>query len=329
MPKTDPIEITKQHWSPDAKPLVSVCNWVYNHKDYIKQSIDSILMQKTTFQVEIIIQDDASNDGTREIIEEYAIRYPHLFNNILFEENQYSQDKDITIGLFNKASGKYIALAHGDDYWTDPYKLQKQVDFLEENQEYVLCGGKVNILDSRNQNNKLQYDQQYFVYDKCQEIEKSHCIHGFLLPFHTSTYVFRQSALNFNQLKRIQKNCISGDIIILNLLNSNGKIYYINNIFGVQHHNANGTTTHENHKGLNFLWNRVYMWRKIAKIAYSKSEFLKKSALRLSLNFEIILIGKIGNQSLSKRISFVRNTHYGQLRLFFLVLKLHIEKLIS
>jgi glycosyltransferase involved in cell wall biosynthesis len=138
MPKTDPIEITKQHWSLDAKPLVSVCNWVYNHKDFIEQSIDSILMQKTTFPVEIIIQDDASNDGTREIIEEYAFRYPHLFKNILFKENQYSQGKDITIGLFKKASGKYIALAHGDDYWTDPYKLQKQVDFLEANKGYGL-----------------------------------------------------------------------------------------------------------------------------------------------------------------------------------------------
>ena len=131
-----PVRITNQTWPDSTTPVVSVFNWVYNHKDFIRESIESILMQETTFPVEIIIQDDASNDGTREIIEEYQEKYPHLFNNILFSENQYSEGKSIMNGLFEKPRGKYIALTHGDDYWTDPLKLQKQVEFLEANEGF-------------------------------------------------------------------------------------------------------------------------------------------------------------------------------------------------
>jgi glycosyltransferase involved in cell wall biosynthesis len=142
-----PIRITDQTWSNSTIPVVSVFNWVYNHKDFIRQSIKSILMQETTFPVEIIIQDDASNDGTREIIEEYQNKYPHLFNNILFSDNQYSQGKSIMNGLFEKPRGKYIALAHGDDYWTDPLKLQKQVDIIENSVEVGLVYSNFSYLE--------------------------------------------------------------------------------------------------------------------------------------------------------------------------------------
>lgn len=135
----EPTEITKQFWNANDSPIVSVFSWVYNQKDFIKESIESILMQRTTFPVEIIIHDDASNDGSAEIIKEYEAKYPHLFKNILHQENQWSQGKSVMTPLFNKPRGKYIALTHGDDYWVDPNQLQKQVDFLENNEEYVLC----------------------------------------------------------------------------------------------------------------------------------------------------------------------------------------------
>ncbi len=134
-----PIDITEQNWPYDILPVVSVFNWVYNHKEFIRESIESILMQKTTFPVEIIIHDDASSDGTKEIILEYQNKHPHLFRNILHEKNQWSQGNSVMTPLFVKPKGKYIALTHGDDYWTDPLKLQKQVDFLEKNQQNILC----------------------------------------------------------------------------------------------------------------------------------------------------------------------------------------------
>lgn len=119
-------------------PLVSVFNWTYNQKDYIRDSIESILSQRTNFRVEIIIHDDASYDGTREIILEYQKKYPELFNNILQDENQWSNGNGVMSHLFDKPRGKYIALAHGDDCWTDSLKLYKQVKYLEENKDCSL-----------------------------------------------------------------------------------------------------------------------------------------------------------------------------------------------
>lgn len=141
-----PIQITEQNWPSGTAPVLSVFNWVYNHKDFIRESIESILIQKTNFPVEIIIHDDASNDGTREIILEYQEKHPQLFRNVLHDENQWSQGKSVMTPLFEMPKGKYIALTHGDDYWTDPYKLQKQVGFLEGNADYSICFHNVQIL---------------------------------------------------------------------------------------------------------------------------------------------------------------------------------------
>jgi glycosyltransferase involved in cell wall biosynthesis len=214
-----PIEITKHHWPNNTKPLVTVCNWVYNHKDFIRQSIDSILMQKTTFPVEIIIQDDASNDGTREIIEQYALEYPDLFNNILFEKNQYSQGKDITNGLLSKASGRYIALTHGDDYWTDPYKLQKQVDFLEANSkcQMVCSAGMVKYEDSADKQNiqKMELFNSREIYDSDKFFLK-HILTGNL--FLTCSSMYR--TVRFKEIHRIlestlvKHNIRSGDFLM-------------------------------------------------------------------------------------------------------------------
>jgi len=124
----------------DGTPLVSIICLAYNHEKYIRQCLDGFVMQKTGFRYEIIIHDDASKDGTTAIIREYAKKYPGLFVTIFQEENQYS--KGIPIGktyMYPLAKGKYIAECEGDDYWTDPYKLQKQVDFMESHPEYVLC----------------------------------------------------------------------------------------------------------------------------------------------------------------------------------------------
>lgn len=120
--------------------VVSVQCYTYNHANYIRQCLDSLLMQKTNFNYEIIVHDDASNDGTEDIVREYASQYPNIIIPIYEEENQY-QKHDYTIGkkMELASRGKYVAICEGDDYWTDANKLQKQVDFLENNPNYVLC----------------------------------------------------------------------------------------------------------------------------------------------------------------------------------------------
>ena len=99
-------------------------------------------MQKTTFPFEYLIHDDASTDDTADIIREYEIRYPDIIKPIYQTENQYSKKIYIVENIqLPIAQGKYIAICEGDDYWTDPLKLQKQVDFLDTHPDYTLCGG--------------------------------------------------------------------------------------------------------------------------------------------------------------------------------------------
>lgn len=119
--------------------MVSICCLVYNHENYIKEALDSLLMQKTNFSFEVLINDDASTDRTPEILKQYESKYPHIIKPIYQTENQYSQG--VSVGRFNRerAKGKYIAYCEGDDFWTDSNKLQKQVDYMEKHPECSLC----------------------------------------------------------------------------------------------------------------------------------------------------------------------------------------------
>ena len=121
--------------------LVTIKCITYNQAKYIRQALDGFLMQQTNFIYEIIIHDDASTDGTTEIIKEYEKKYPQYIKPIYQTENQYSKKgfQHITRLILKEAKGKYLAQCEGDDYWTDPYKLQKQVDFLENHPDYSMC----------------------------------------------------------------------------------------------------------------------------------------------------------------------------------------------
>ena len=120
--------------------LVSICCLTYNHAAYIRECLDGFLMQRTDFPVEIIVHDDASTDGTQDILREYQARYPDRFHLILQTENQYSKGVNVAIQyIFPRVRGKYIAFCEGDDYWTAPDKLQRQVDFLEAHPDHSMC----------------------------------------------------------------------------------------------------------------------------------------------------------------------------------------------
>lgn len=117
-------------------PLLSVCLITYNHVKFIRQAIDSVLMQEVDFTWELIIADDCSTDGTREILLEYRERYPDFIKLILQERNVGPGQN--WIELITYPSSEYIAYLEGDDYWTAPSKLQKQLNFLIRNPEHVL-----------------------------------------------------------------------------------------------------------------------------------------------------------------------------------------------
>jgi glycosyltransferase involved in cell wall biosynthesis len=119
-------------------PLLTIVCPTFNQAGFITQTLDSFLAQKTNFPFEILINDDCSTDGTTQIVERYVARYPGIIRPFYHAENQYSQGILCTPSIFKHARGKYIAFCEGDDYWTDPHKLQIQVDFLESHPDYVL-----------------------------------------------------------------------------------------------------------------------------------------------------------------------------------------------
>lgn len=124
-----------------TEPLVSVCCLTYNHVKYVGQCLEGFACQKTNFPFEILIHDDASQDDTQNVILEFAAKYDsEVVKPICQKINQFSQGiSPLRQILLPRVKGKYIALCEGDDYWTDPLKLQKQVDFLEAHPEYGMC----------------------------------------------------------------------------------------------------------------------------------------------------------------------------------------------
>lgn len=120
--------------------MVSVICMCYNHEKYIKDALESFVNQKTSFKYEVFVHDDASTDKSAEIIREYEKKYPDIIKPIYQTKNQHSQGiKIVKAYILPKVSGKYIAFCEGDDYWTNENKLQKQVDFLENNPEFTVC----------------------------------------------------------------------------------------------------------------------------------------------------------------------------------------------
>lgn len=137
----------------DTRPLmVSVRCTVYNHEPYLRQCLDGFVMQKTNFRFEAIVHDDASTDGSAEIIKEYAKKYPNIIKPIYETENQWSKKDGSLARIMNEAcKGKYVALCEGDDYWTDCNKLQKQVDYLEMHDDCSMVCSKASLFsETRN-----------------------------------------------------------------------------------------------------------------------------------------------------------------------------------
>lgn len=168
--ETENLSLAQNSFVDDQQVMVSIVVACYNHEKFIAQAIESFLMQKTSFKVEILINDDASNDGTVAILKEYEDKFPNLFRIFYQNENQYSKGvKPWFHILFPQARGKYIALCDADDYWIDPLKMQKQVDFLQDNEDYILCYTNTSVVNEKGEMIKEKAidnsDQTIFTHD--------------------------------------------------------------------------------------------------------------------------------------------------------------------
>lgn len=198
----------------NTNPIVSICCLCYNHEPYIRECLEGFMMQKTNFVFEVLIHDDASTDKSADIIREYEAKYPEIIKPIYQTENQYSKGIGISITYqFPRARGKYIAMCEGDDYWTDPNKLQKQVDFLEANPEYSLSFHKAKVLSE----GVIHLDALYT--DLVEGEYRSFEIYDkWSIP--TCSVVFR----NFSQIA-IPREIIYGDIYLFLTVLEQGKAY--------------------------------------------------------------------------------------------------------
>lgn len=143
------------------KYKVAINCLVYNHEPYLRDCLEGFVMQQTDFPFVAIVHDDASTDYSADIIREYAAKYPDIIHPIYETENQYSKKDGSLTRIMDAAieatGAPYIAICEGDDYWTDPHKLQKQVDFLEKNPEFSICFHPVMVLNQMT--GEIQPDQ--------------------------------------------------------------------------------------------------------------------------------------------------------------------------
>lgn len=195
--------ITKHNWPQNTLPMVSILCTSYMHECYIRDAIEGFLLQKTTFPVEILIHDDASTDGTAEIMQYYSSKYPKLINCIYQKENQYSRGNKPSQIIRRLAKGKYVAICEGDDYWTDPYKLEKQFQHLENNHKCILT------------------------YHAWVELDKSKITDpGKYFP---STHTIMHRNIEYIIPKELN-NVLNGDEVIRFILKSKGEFHFIPDI---------------------------------------------------------------------------------------------------
>jgi glycosyltransferase involved in cell wall biosynthesis len=202
-------------------PLVSICCITYNHASYIRNCLDGFLMQKTNFPYEILINDDCSTDGTTDIIREYENEHPNILKPIYHDENQYQKGvrRILANFVYPKAKGKYIAICEGDDYWTDSYKLQKQVDFLEMHHGYsMVCSNSKVVTKDGEINSWIDGTGGSRTLPTEEIIMRG----GEYIP--TASIIYRNGLLD--DYPDCCKKCHVGDYPLQIYLSLKGKIYY-------------------------------------------------------------------------------------------------------
>lgn len=222
--------------------MVSINCITYNHEKFISKAIEGFLNQNTDFIYEILIHDDASTDRTAEIIKNYELKYPKIIKAIYQTENQYSK-KDGTIDRIQgkRMQGKYVAICEGDDYWTDSRKLQKQIDYLENNPDCTLCFHNAEIIDENDQpSGKLMLDQSI---ESRSYTAGDLAVLGFI-P--TASKVYRRSA--FANPPEWYFRSVVGDYPSQLIISSLGYAYYINEVMSNYRHGSSGSASDRYYK---------------------------------------------------------------------------------
>lgn len=242
-------------------PMVSVVCATYNQEAYIRQCLEGIMMQKTSFSFEVLINDDASTDNTASIIKEFEIKYPKHIKPIYQKENQYSKGIKIDPNYnIPRAQGKYIAMCEGDDYWIDELKLQKQFDFMENHPECTMCFHDAEI------ENNLKDKTISHIQIEDREYFSNELFSNWIVP--TASMFFRKDFLDFKILTN--KNILNGDLIYILLAAEKGKVYGLSEKMSTYRMHEEGVTWNPT---INFIRARKYP----AHFLFIKKTFTKIS----------------------------------------------------
>ena len=217
----------------DKTPLVSIRCMVYNHEPYLRQCLDGFVMQQTTFPFEAIVHDDASTDGSAAIILEYAEKYPDIIKPIIETENQYSKEDGEIRRIIDAAmhpDSKYIALCEGDDYWTDPQKLQIQVSFLEEHPDYSLATHDFKVYEDANDKFRTIHPIDFLNDDEEYRTLTIHDYKKGLFFTQTLTSVYRKDALMNSKFYSYEAKF---DMTLFYAILTQGKCVLFNRVMGV------------------------------------------------------------------------------------------------
>lgn len=299
--------------------MLSIYVATYNHEDYIVQALDSILMQKTEYSYEVLVGEDCSTDRTREILKEYEKKHPGKFQIFYREHNMHKQRPNNAGDLKLRCKGKYVIALEGDDYWLDPYKIDKQIKFLESHPDYLAVSHKCLVVDkySKEKNEVYPecYDKEYTFKHYASEI----------LPGQLTTVMYR----NFYNDKSydisvMQKQLQPGDRVLYFWLLCNGKVHCMDERMSAYRHvTDSGSSFSANFKYRFESFNHNYY----NLLVYSR-DIKNKEAEKYA---ELLYFKNLGRGIKEKQFTFgglfksLKNVHH-KCRVLYLVIKYRINK---
>jgi len=268
---SDQSETHSSNWGGDESPIVSICCTTYNHDAFIATALEGFLMQETDFPFEILIRDDCSTDNTAEIIREYFKKYPHIIKPIYEAENQFSKGVKPMPVLFKKAVGKYLALCEGDDYWTDSLKLQKQVEYLNSNEDVSIVHTEFDWLDVKtNHVTKNYYKSQNITFP----MKYSKEVYFNDTFMRTMTVCFRRSDMEgYEDIRK--NNWTLGDTPLYFYLSRKKNIGYLNFSTGVYRRREESVSASKD-------MNKQYIfWKGVMDVKFFFYDFLGFSDIKI------------------------------------------------
>ena len=289
-------KVVKNNNSAPLKPKVSVCVQTYQHVNYIKECLNGILMQKTNFEFEILLGEDDSSDGTREICIDYAKSYPDKIRLFIHHRENNIKIGGQPTGRFNflynlySSQGKYIALCEGDDYWTDPLKLQKQVDFLEKNKDFVVASHNINLYYQ----NFQTFEPHRHNVDVDKIITENKLKKGYYLQ--TLSLVFRNIHIKFP----LNKKFANGDSYLLSYLGKYGKGVILHSIKpGVYRIHKGGVWSIKKTDTVFAVQNRIKLYEMLKVLHENEEDIILHYDKKITSQYRVLL-SKLELLSLSK-----------------------------